>query len=73
LINIHAAAVPLIMPNLARAFFFFFLMLLIIMAVFIQVAAAGLLLSCSFSDFSLKQQLRRRTPWPQTIQGGIGF
>jgi hypothetical protein len=28
-------------------------MLLIIMAVFIQVAAAGLLLSCSFSHFSL--------------------
>jgi hypothetical protein len=43
LINIHAAAAPLIMPNLARAFFFFFLMQLIIMAVFIQVAAAGLL------------------------------
>jgi hypothetical protein len=54
------------MPNLARAFFFF-LMLLIIMAVFIQVAAAGLLLSCSFSHFSFKQQLRRRTPSPHHI------
>jgi hypothetical protein len=40
LINIHAAAPPLLMANLAALFLF--LMLLIIMLVFMQVAA-GLL------------------------------